>query len=196
MSSRDAILRAVRQNRPPATPLPPPARFERPAGDLRARFVEAVAGSGGEALTVRPADVGAALAARFPEAAVVGSAAPELAASATDWATLDDPHALADLDVLLCRGALGVAESGAVWLPEARMGHRAAPFITQHLVLALDADALVWTLHEAYDRLDVAAEGFGLFIAGPSKTADIEQSLVIGAHGARSLTVLLMDADR
>ncbi len=71
------------------------------------------------------------------------------------------------------------------------MDYRAAPFITQHLVLALEADAIVWNMHQAY--ADLEAEGFGVFIAGPSKTADIEQSLVIGAHGARSLVVMLLE---
>ena len=38
-----------------------------------------------------------------------------------------------------------------------------------------------------------ASYGFATFIAGPSKTADIEQSLVLGAHGPRSLIVFLID---
>ena len=48
-------------------------------------------------------------------------------------------------------------------------------------------------MHQAYDSIDVAKEGFGAFIAGPSKTADIEQSLVIGAHGARSATIYVIE---
>ena len=100
-------------------------------------------------------------------------------------------HPLAGLDVLVCPGELGVAENGAVWLGESGMGPRAAPFLTQHLVLVLDRSVIVPDMHAAYDSLDVAREGYGVFVAGPSKTADIEQALVIGAHGPRSLTVLL-----
>lgn len=194
MSSRADILAAVRRNRPGVLPLPRLARFEVPDGDLAARFTEAVTGGGGAVVMAKPGEVAGLFAARFPAAAVVASTAPDLVVGTTDLHAVEAPHDLADLDVLVCRGALGVAEDGAVWLPESRMGHRAAPFLTQHLALALDASALVWNLHEAYARLDVAAEGFGVFIAGPSKTADIEQALVIGAHGPRSLTVFLLDA--
>jgi len=83
-----------------------------------------------------------------------------------------------------------VAENGAVWVPEKNMIHRALPFIAQHLVLVVPASRLVATMHDAYASI-AELGGYGVFIAGPSKTADIEQSLVVGAHGARSMTVVL-----
>ncbi len=48
-------------------------------------------------------------------------------------------------------------------------------------------------MQQAYERIGDLDYGFGTFITGPSKTADIEQSLVLGAHGARGLTVFLMN---
>ena len=73
------------------------------------------------------------------------------------------------------------------------MINRLVPFICQHLVLVIEKENLVDTLHQAYQKLDVSKEGFGAFIAGPSKTADIEQSLVIGAHGARSAVIYVIE---
>lgn len=95
------------------------------------------------------------------------------------------------VDVLEIDGMFGVAENGAIWLSNQFLPNRVAPFICQHLVIYVAKSEIVATLHEAYERLEGNFADFGLFLSGPSKTADIEQSLVIGAHGARSLTVVL-----
>ena len=100
---------------------------------------------------------------------------------------------LEKLEKAYIKGTVGVAENGAVWIYESQMINRLLPFICQHLVLVIDKKDIVPTMHHAYDTIDVDKEGFGVFIAGPSKTADIEQSLVIGAHGARSTTVYVIE---
>jgi L-lactate dehydrogenase complex protein LldG len=100
-----------------------------------------------------------------------------------------DGLSLAEVEVLEIDGAFGVAENGAIWLTEEALPHRVAPFICQHLVIHVQK--IVPNMHAAYEELSNQTTGFGLFLAGPSKTADIEQSLVIGAHGARSLTVVI-----
>ncbi|MBS7255776.1 LUD domain-containing protein [Flavobacterium branchiicola] len=100
---------------------------------------------------------------------------------------------LEKLEKAYIKGTIAVAENGAVWIYESQMINRLVPFICQHLILVIDKKDLVDTLHQAYEKLDAAKEGFGAFIAGPSKTADIEQSLVIGAHGARSATIYVIE---
>lgn len=100
---------------------------------------------------------------------------------------------LEKVDKAYIEGTVGVAENGAVWIYENQMINRLVPFICQHLVLVIKKKNIVATLHQAYEKIEVEREGFGIFIAGPSKTADIEQSLVIGAHGARSATVYVIE---
>ncbi len=99
---------------------------------------------------------------------------------------------LESIDRAYIEGSIGVAENGSVWLYEHQIKNRLLPFICQHLVICLNINKIVPNMHEAYQQVDVAKEGYGVFLAGPSKTADIEQSLVIGAHGARSLLVYLI----
>jgi L-lactate dehydrogenase complex protein LldG len=58
----------------------------------------------------------------------------------------------------------------------------------------LDRNSLVDNMHEAYKRIHFDdAYQYGTFMSGPSKTADIEQALVMGAQAARGLTVVMLD---
>jgi L-lactate dehydrogenase complex protein LldG len=98
---------------------------------------------------------------------------------------------LMETDIAYLHGVIAVAENGAIWLNETRMVNRLLPFICQQLVLVIQKEDIVATMHQAYHQIDTFKEGFGVFIAGPSKTADIEQSLVIGAHGPLSLKVMV-----
>ena len=105
------------------------------------------------------------------------------------------PVQLADVELAILRSDIAVAENGAVWITEEQMGQRALPFITQHLAVIVNARNIVATMHDAYSSIGITNQGFGAFIAGPSKTADIEQSLVIGAHGPRSMSLFLVNED-
>lgn len=128
----------------------------------------------------------------YPEARRIASNLPEAASCATfNPDELEDPRDLAGTDVAIVRGAFGVVENGAVWIPRA-FRHKAMLFIPEALVILLDRKQIVCNMHEAYARKDFDTYDFGSFIAGPSKTADIEQALVIGAHGARDVTVILL----
>jgi L-lactate dehydrogenase complex protein LldG len=86
-----------------------------------------------------------------------------------------------------------VAENGACWITDHGGANRAVCFLAQHLGVVVSAAALVNDLHEAYERISLERPGFAMFLSGPSKTADIEQSLVIGAHGPRSCTVVITE---
>ena len=118
---------------------------------------------------------------------------PELSEIAVlDW-TNDDPHSLQNVELTIIKAHFGVAENSALWVTDDILGQRVAPFITQYLAIIVNKKDLIPTMHHAYDRIGNQEYGFGTFIAGPSKTADIEQSLVLGAHGARGLVVFLME---
>jgi L-lactate dehydrogenase complex protein LldG len=118
------------------------------------------------------------------------SCVPDVGDSTFDLSSVTDPHQLEPLDLAILPAEFGVAENGAIWLSNRNLPSPVLPFIVQHLILVLATRELVHNMHQAYARLQFQGPQYGTFIAGPSKTADIEQSLVIGAHGPRSLTVL------
>jgi L-lactate dehydrogenase complex protein LldG len=106
-----------------------------------------------------------------------------------------DPHQFENVSLTILKGHFGVAENGAVWVTDDNMGDRALPFICEHLAVVIHSKDIYPTLHEAYHHTDQSQYDFGTFIAGPSKTADIEQSLVLGAHGPKSMTLFLLHPD-
>jgi L-lactate dehydrogenase complex protein LldG len=193
--SRDEILRRIRSSQPPPAPLPDLGSIGIRYPDLRGQFAKSVADVAGRCVLVADrADINDELA-RLPEFAAarkIVSFVPGVRRANVDLASVADSHSLSDVDFCVLPGELGVAENGAVWVTERGTRHRAAWFLAQHVALMLPGSAIVSNLHEAYERLAVGGPGFAIFISGPSKTADIEQALVVGAQGPRSCTVLVV----
>jgi L-lactate dehydrogenase complex protein LldG len=194
MASRTDILSAVRSRKLATAELPSLAGPWITYADRRRQFSETLQAVGGRCIEVAgEQELRDALARLEPVATAkkICSLVPGVLASSVDLAAVDDPHELEDVDVAVVPGHFAVAENAAVWVTDEALRHRALLFIAQHLVLVVPGDQVIDNMHQAYERLQFEERGFGVFISGPSKTADIEQSLVIGAHGPRSLTVFL-----
>jgi L-lactate dehydrogenase complex protein LldG len=192
--ARSDILGRLRAARAPETPAPDLSPLGARFPDRAAKLADAVAAVAGT--LVRVADAAAlgaevrALVERLGAARVV-SAVPGVPGDVSLDA-LEDPHAMEGIGLAVLPGAFAVAENGAVWVPTAGLRHRGVFVVAEHLALVVPAGEIVNDMHEAYRRIAFPGAGFGTFIAGPSKTADIEQALVIGAHGARTCAVLMV----
>lgn len=127
----------------------------------------------------------------YPEAKVIASNIDGLACATLNPDREKEPAQLNGTDVGVIRGQLGVAENGCVWVPQS-MENKAVCFISENLVILLPAQSVVSNMHEAYARIRFNDYGYGTFISGPSKTADIAQVLVMGAQAARSVTLVLL----
>ena len=195
MATREAFLAALRRSTPRETPRPDLSALGVRFPDRARQFAEVLVSVGGAA--VRVADRAAADRATrelavYRDAKRIVSLVPGVGEGNVALEALPDPHALEGLDVAILPGQLAVAENGAVWVDGADFHHRVVFVVPEHLVLVVDAAHVVNDMHEAYARLAGRPIRYGLFISGPSKTADIEQALVIGAQGARSCTVVLV----
>lgn len=194
-NAREIILSSLKRQIVPQTEMPevvtgPWVEYE----DRVAKFCEMVEFAGGRCHRVdNHGDVRSQLEKypQFSDAKLIFSAIEEVPGN-VNLADFAHPQQLDPLDFVIYPGDFAVAENGAVWLTDRNLKHRVCFFITQYLVLVVHASHVIHNMHQAYDRIKPPVDSFGLFCAGPSKTADIEQSLVIGAHGCRGLEVFVV----
>jgi len=194
MSSRAAILSRIKANKPELIHLPEiNLELFTENYNLIAQFTKMIGLVGGTALSLSTkSEVIEKVLTLYPKSNNRYSTVPISESYNTiDLDKIKKPSELEDLDILVLEGEFGVSENGAIWLSDATIPIRVLPFITKHLVIILNENKIDATQHHAYLRLKNTDTSFGLFLSGPSKTADIEQSLVIGAQGALTLTVLM-----
>ncbi|WP_044639605.1 LutC/YkgG family protein [Siansivirga zeaxanthinifaciens] len=192
--SRESILNAVRKNKPEALPLPEiDLNVFAEDKDLVKTFIENVQFVGGRAIVLESTDtIDAKIKEFYPHASKIVSCTTESSLGNISISAATEPHGLESIDLAIVKGDLAVSENGAVWIEENDFTIRVLPFITNDLVLIVNKEDIHLHLHDAYETISKRDRTFGLFLSGPSKTADIEQCLVIGAQGAISLTVLIL----
>ena len=162
--------------------------------DPLVQFITMTESVGGHVIEVKEGqDVNDIIKGLFPDAKEIASNLPEITIATRDPDNVGRARDLNGTDVGVIRGKFGVAENACVWVPQT-MKEKAVCFISENLIILLPKSQIVNNMHEAYKRIefDTTYDGYGVFISGPSKTADIAQVLVMGAQAARSATILLM----
>ena len=155
------------------------------------QFVEMSKTVGGKVVELENGqDINEVIKTCYPDAKVIASNLPEVTIANRNPDTVAEANDLNGTDVGVVRGMFGVAENGCIWIPQT-MKQKAVCFISEYLVILLDRKQIVNNMHEAYQRVEFNSYGYGCFISGPSKTADIAQALVMGAQAARGVTVVL-----
>lgn len=213
MTSRAQILARVKENQPELKPLPPtelilsenwgktPDTVQQQPASANAgqtlhnleQFRSVLTTIGGALIEVPGyGEILEYLKEHYQAEQRIISTLPELSSITEPGWENNDPHSLENVDLAIISAHFGVAENAALWITEDLMQQRVVPFICQQLAVVVSKNEILATMHDAYARIGEAEYGFGAFIAGPSKTADIEQSLVLGAHGPKGMTVFLI----
>ena len=195
MSSKEDILSKYRKNIQQKYDMPSLDDIQAITyPDPLVQFITMTESVGGHVIEVKEGqDVNDIIKGLFPDAKEIASNLPEITIATRDPDNVGRARDLNGTDVGVIRGKFGVAENACVWVPQT-MKEKAVCFISENLIILLPKSQIVNNMHEAYKRIefDTTYDGYGVFISGPSKTADIAQVLVMGAQAARSATILLM----
>ena len=194
MNSKNLILQNIKNNnRVKDTDLPTYANFGIKFEDKYAQFSTMIESVGGKALFVKKEELDNTIKEIYPDETQIVSNIDACSLGNFDSNKEDDPHNLQDVDLAIVKGEFAVAENGAVWIKNSENRHRSLYFIAQNIVIVIDKNSILNNMHEAYDLISFEDPSYGVFVSGPSKTADIEQSLVIGAHGPKSGYVIFVE---
>ena len=193
MASKEDILKKYRSNIREQFDMPDLSDIQAVTyPDPLMQFTNMTKSVGGNVIEVEEGkDVNKLIRELFPDAIEIASNLPEITIATRNPDEVDCASDLNGTDVGVIRGKFGVAENACVWIPQT-MKEKAVCFISENLIILLPKSQIVNNMHEAYRRIEFNDYGYGTFISGPSKTADIAQVLVMGAQAARSATVLLL----
>ncbi|MGA1931766.1 LutC/YkgG family protein [Arcobacter sp. YIC-464] len=188
MTSKEKILSSIRKNNVVENVELPNSyeNFGITFEDKFEKFSTMIESVGGKALLIDKADLEKTIKELYPDEKIIASNVEGFSLKNFEPNDEEDAHNLRDIDLAVVRGNFAIAENGAVWMKNENNRHRCLYFIAQNIVTVLDEKEILNNMHEAYDKISFEQAGYGVFISGPSKTADIEQSLVIGAHGPKS----------
>lgn len=194
MTSKELILKNIRTNNlVQDVALPDYSNFGLTFEDKHSHFSTMLESVGGKALFIKKEELDQTIKSLYSEEKIITSNIEYCSLSNFDSNEQNDPHNLKDIDLAIVKGEFAVAENGAVWVKNKDNRHRGLYFIAQNIVLVVEKTAIVNNMHEAYELISFGEPSYGAFISGPSKTADIEQSLVIGAHGPKSGYVVFVE---
>ena len=195
MSNKDDILKKYRANVREKFDMPDLSDIKGITyPDPLVQYITMTESVGGHVIEVKEGqDINQLIRDLYPDAKEFASNLPEITIATRNPDTVGRARDLNGTDVGIIRGKFGVAENACIWIPQT-MKEKAVMFISENLVILLPKSQIVNNMHEAYKRIqfDEMYDGYGTFISGPSKTADIAQVLVMGAQAARSATILLL----
>ena len=207
-TARAAVLARIRQGLAQPAPQPPRPDFGAPVhpplpADLAVVFAESFARVGGEFYyCASEAHFTAQLGAYLQEQQIGRLFAWEPAVQAALRAgnvpfVADETDFLSHADAGLTTCEVLVARTGSLLVaPATASGRRLSIYPDQHLVLARASQVVAEigdALRVLQARYGSAMPSMASLTTGPSRTADIEKTLVLGAHGPRRLVLFLLD---